>query len=160
LKQLLVKAAKLHPVKTRVHREFAEACTVVSHALIGWPDVKLVKEVAEGITRLTGQHRALAQDVRLYIEQHSRGLKHEFGDLAPYRAGVQEQDIDAVDFVAARIVSAVETMRTTRRPGTGSGRSIVSCTRAPQGKGRPRLPQKPGRIGWWGHWESNPGPTD
>ena len=112
LKELLVKAAKLRPVKTKVNREFAEACTVVRHALIGWPDVKLINKVAKEITELARQHRKLAQDVRLYIEQHSRGLKHVSGDLAPFRAGVQEQDIDAVDVLARKIVSAVNTMRT------------------------------------------------
>jgi hypothetical protein len=111
-KDLLVKAARLRPVKTEVDREFAKACTVVSQALLGWPDVKLVKDVADGITKLAGQHKTLAQDVRLYIEQHSRGLQAELGDLRPYRATVQEQDIAAVDVLAARIVSAVETMRT------------------------------------------------
>ena len=115
-KDLLVKRAKLRPVKIMVSREFATGCTVVGQSLLGWPDVKLIKDVAEGIAKLADQHRKLAQDVRLYIENHSRGLKKELGNLGAYRAGVQEQDIDAVDVLAAKIVSAVKTMRTDSFP--------------------------------------------
>jgi hypothetical protein len=111
-KDLLVKRSKLRPVRIMVDRELATGCTVVGQALLGWPDVQLIKNVAEGITGLAAQHRTLAQDVRLYVENHSRGLKKELGNLGPYRAGVQEQDISAVDVLAAKIVSAVSTMKT------------------------------------------------
>lgn len=111
-KDLLVRITKLRDVKLRIHREFGEACTAIKQALIAWPDVALAGEVARGIVELATRHRKLAQDVRVYILQHSKGLSQELGDLASYRAGVQEKDVDAVDLVAARIAAAVRSMKT------------------------------------------------
>ncbi len=111
-KELLVMSTKLHDLKVRVNRELGEGCTALGQGLVGWPDVKLAREVAKSVAVLSRRHRKLAQNVRVYIDQHSKGLARELTDLAPYRAGVREKDIDAIDVLAAKIASTVKTMKT------------------------------------------------
>ncbi len=110
-KELLVMSTKLHNLKVRVNRELGEGCTALGQGLVGWPDVKLAREVAKSVAVLGRRHRKLAQDVRVYIDNHSKSLKKDLGDLALYRKGVREKDIDAVDVLAAKIASTVAKMK-------------------------------------------------
>lgn len=110
-KELLVMSTKLHDLKVRVNRELGEGCTALGQGLVGWPDVKLAREVAKSVAGLARRHRKLAQNVRVYIDQHSKGLKKDLGDLAAYRAGVREKDIDAIDVLAVKIASTVGKMK-------------------------------------------------
>jgi hypothetical protein len=111
-KELLVLAVRLRPVQVGLWRTFGEAASVMSQALVGWPDVGRARKAAAEVAKLTERHTKLAREVRIYIENNSKKLADELGDLSPYRADVQESDLKVVDDLARRTKLAAEKMRT------------------------------------------------
>jgi hypothetical protein len=111
-KDLLVRATRLRPVQVELWRTFGEAVSVMSQALVGWPDVGRARRAAAEIGKLAERHTRLARDVRIYVENNSKRLADELEDLGPYRADVQESDLKMIDELARRMKLAAEKMRT------------------------------------------------
>jgi len=110
-RQLLKDRMAMRDTEIALWRTLGEAAAVVSQALVGWPDAERARKVGSEIPKLSKDYRALAGTVRTYIEQHSKALADELGDLGPHRAGVQEEDIRAIERLADAIQNAIRRMK-------------------------------------------------
>jgi hypothetical protein len=110
-RQLLALRTKLIDVQVRLWRALGQSAAVLGQAMTGWPDLQLARESTRDLAELAKTYRALAEKVRVFIEQQSKALGDELGDLAPYRDGVQEGDIRKLEKLSATILSAVEVMK-------------------------------------------------
>ena len=109
-KQLLASRRALDVIGVELWRTLAEAVAVLRQAQAGWPNVQAAQRAVGRLDSVSGAYVKAAQEVRAFIENHSKELTDALGDLAVYRAGATDVDVDALVKLAAAVSEAVKGM--------------------------------------------------
>lgn len=110
-RELLKHRMNMRETQQALWRVLGESAAVLSQALVGWPDVELAQRASAELPKLAKDYESMAGTVRAYLEQHSKALADELGDLTPHRAGVQEADVREIKNLVDRIQKAVGRLR-------------------------------------------------
>jgi len=108
---LLARRAGLLQASARLWRTLGAVGASLEQATSGWSDVRSIRERAKALPGLARDYVDKAREVKKYLEENSADLGRDLGNLAPYRFGVQDEDIKKVKELIQKIQAAVEGMK-------------------------------------------------